>query len=63
MNLENKTTAQLETRDTQLIILMESLSAYRNRRMSRKDRQFFADAYRKESDAIIEELMRREAVA
>ena len=60
MNLENKTTAQLEARDTDLVILMRSLSAWHNRNMSKKTRQFMADVYRTESDAITEELMRRE---
>ncbi len=60
MNLKNKTTAQLEARDTELVILMRSLSAWHNRKMSRKDREFFAGLYREESNAIIAELMRRE---
>lgn len=63
MNLENKTTAQLEARDTELVILMRALSAWHNRNMSKKDRQFFANAYRSESNAIVEELMKREVVA
>jgi hypothetical protein len=63
MNVQNKTTAQLEARDTELVILMRSLSAWHNRNMSNKDRQFFANVYRTESDAIIAELMNREVVA
>ena len=63
MNLEKKTTAQLEARDTELVILIGSLSAFHNRNMSKKDRQFFADAYRIEANAIMEELMKREVVA
>jgi hypothetical protein len=61
MNLENKTTAQLESRENELTDLMSSLSAWHNRNMSRKDREFFAGLYREESNAIITELMRREA--
>jgi hypothetical protein len=63
MNVENKTTAQLEARDTELVILMRSLSAWHNRNMSKKTRQFMADVYRAESDAIITELMKREVMA
>lgn len=63
MNVQNKTTAQLEARDTELVILMRSLSAWHNRNMSNKTRQFMADVYRAESDAIIAELIKREVVA
>jgi hypothetical protein len=62
MNLKNKTTAELEIRDSELIRLTRSLSAWHNRNMSNKDRQFFAEIYRAETNAIIEELMSREKV-
>lgn len=62
MNLKNKTTAELEARDAELGKLMSSLSAWHNRKMSRKDRLFFAELYREESNKIIDELMSREEV-
>lgn len=62
MNLKNKTTAELEAREAKLIELMQSLSAWHNRRMSKKDRLFFAELYREESNEIMNELINREQV-
>ena len=62
MNLKNKSTEELEARDAELINLIASLSAWHNRRMSRKDRMFFAELYRIEVNEIMDELMSREKV-
>lgn len=61
MNLQNKTTAELEARNNDLIRLTSSLAEWHNRNMSKKDRELFASAYRQESNEIITELMRRES--
>ena len=61
--LVNQTTTELLGRESELVKKMLTLSAYHNRKMSKRDRLFFTELYRAESTAITAELMRREEVA
>jgi hypothetical protein len=63
MNVENKTTAELEARDAEITRNLRALTQWHNRNMSRKDRELFTSIYREESKAITAELMRREGEA
>jgi hypothetical protein len=56
VNLKDKSTNWLETRDLQLLFFMQSLSTSN---LSITDRRDFANAYLKESQEIVQELFRR----
>jgi hypothetical protein len=56
VNLKDKNTNWLESRDLQLLLLMQSLSTSN---LSNTDRRDFAKSYLKESQAIHQELFRR----
>jgi hypothetical protein len=62
MNLENKTTAELEARDSALTKDRQALCSFANRKLSIKARTILIEAIREEQDAIMHELMNREKV-
>jgi hypothetical protein len=62
MNLENKTTAELEARDSELTKNRQALCSYANRKLSMRDRTSLIEAIREEQNAITDELMNRERV-
>jgi hypothetical protein len=55
-----KTTQELNARLDELTRLRASLAQWHNRKMSKKDREFFAAAYREEVNQITEELIKRD---
>jgi hypothetical protein len=62
MNLENKTTAELEARDSELTKTRQMLCSWANRKLSMKSRTSLIEGIRQEQDAITNELMKRERV-
>ena len=62
MNLENKTTVELEARDSELTKTRQMLSSWANRNLSMRNRTRLIEEIRAEQNAITDELMKRERV-
>jgi len=62
VNLKNKTTAELEARDTELTRTRQMLCSWANRKLSMRNRTRLIQEIQVEQNAITNELMNRERV-